>query len=115
MDIGQILLYIMALGLPTAWVTSWLYRMWRRANMPAILGVLNRQRRRDRTIKETRLRVDAFEVQQEEREQTRAALEARLHEMEAQLQNVAGRVSKLETLIGRLRQRLRARGVLMDA
>ncbi len=115
MEIGQILLYIMALGLPTAWVTGWLYRVWRKANMPAILGVLNRQRRRDNTIKETRLRVDAFEVQHEESEQTRIAFEAQLREMEAKFQNVEGRVNTTEKMIAQLRQKLRSRGVLSDA
>lgn len=107
-EIGQLLLYVFALGFPTVWLTGWLYRTWRKANMPAILGVLNRQRRRDATIKETRERASALET-------FRAESEVRLFEMEAVLKDFEGRVSHAESKVQQLRQKLRSKGILTDA
>lgn len=108
MEIGQLLLYIMALGIPTVWVTNWLYRAWRRANMPAILGMINRQRRRDATIKETRERAQTLETTQTE-------IERRLEALVVGAEALEDRVGKLEMRVGQLRQKLRSRGVLTDA
>lgn len=107
-EIGQLLLYIMALGLPTAWVTGWLYRTWRKANMPALLGVISRQHRRDATIKETRERAQVLEVSQ-------TGIETRLEALAAENAALEDRIGKVETRIGQLRQKLRSRGVLTDA
>jgi len=107
-EVGQLLLYVMALGLPSAWFTGWLYRMWRKANAPAILGMISRQRRRDAMIKKTRERTDTLET-------FRAESQKRLSEMEAKLQDFEGRVGGMETKIARLRSRLRSRGIVTDA
>ncbi len=108
----QALLYVMALGIPSAWITGWLYRMWRKANMPAILGMISRQRRRDATIKETRERTDIIEMLQIEFDSRLSAVES---EMGDKLRDFEGRVGKMETKISQLRNRLRARGIVTDA
>lgn len=108
MEIGQLLLYIMALGIPTVWVTNWLYRVWRKANMPALLGMISRQRRRDAAIKETREHAQTLKTSQVE-------IEMRLEVLVTGAEVLEDRVGKLETKIGQLRQKLRSRGVLTDA
>ncbi len=107
-EVGQLLLYVMALGVPSAWITGWLYRMWRKANMPAILGMISRQRRRDETIKKTRERAAALEALQED-------YQLRLAKMEKRLQDFEIRVGKSETAVAQLRHRLRSRGLVTDA
>lgn len=107
-EIGQLLLYVMALGVPSAWIMGWLYRVWRKANAPAILGMIGRQRRRDATIKETRERTTVLEGLQDTYQQQFTAAEKRLQDSEK-------RIGDLETTIARLRHRLRQRGILMDA
>lgn len=107
-EIGEILLWVMAIGVPTAWLTGWVYRMWRKANMPAILGVLNRQRRRDRTIKETRDRAATNESRLSD-------AEARLEKLEASLPALSEKVGGVQGEHRKLRQKLKSRGVLPDA
>lgn len=107
-EITQILLWIMAIGVPTAWLTGWVYRTWRKANMPAILGLLNRQRRRDKTIKETRDRATAAEGRLSD-------AEARLEKLEAVIPELSEKVGGVQGEHRKLRQRLRSRGILPDA
>lgn len=107
-EIVQLLLVYLPLGLIVAWVGGWLYRARRAANMPAILGKMDRSRRRDATIKQTRERADALET-------ALAEVQQRLARMEIKLQDRESQTSKLETMIAQLRQKLRSRGVLTDA
>lgn len=107
-EITQILLYVLGLGVPTAWLTGWLYRMWRKANMPSILAALKRQRRRDAKIKATGERTDALETFQNEAVR-------RLSEMENRLRNSERKVGNMETAISQLRKKLRSRGLITDA
>ena len=107
-EIGQLLLYIMALGVPTVWFTQWLYRMWHKANAPAIIQMISRQRRRDAMIKQTRERTTVLEGLQENVQQ-------QIEETAKQIQDFEVRIQKLETMIARLRHRLRQRGIVTDA
>lgn len=108
----NMLLYAMALGVPTAWATGWLYRLWRKANAPALVAMLQRNRRRDRVIKETRERTDGLESWQTETELRLRALE---DDTKAQLSAFGDRVGTMETTIHQLRKKLRSRGIVIDA
>lgn len=107
-EIGQLLLVYLPLGLIVAWVGGWLYRTWRAANMPAILGKLSQSRRRDKTIKTTRERVDALEA-------WRAESEMRFGRTVDDLRAAEARMSKTESMIAQICQKLRSRGIVTDA
>lgn len=108
----NLLLYTMALVVPTAWVTGWLYRMWRKANAPALVAMFQRNRRRDRVIKATRERTAALETTQSEMEARLLALE---EGTAAQISAFSDRVGTMETTISQLRKKLRSRGIVIDA
>lgn len=108
----NLLLYTMALGLPTAWAAGWLYRLWRKANAPALLAMLQRNRRRDKVIKATRERTDVIETWQTE---TEARLQVLENETEARISAFGDRVGTMETTIHQLRKKLRSRGIVVDA
>ena len=72
------------------------------------MEMIGRQRRRDATIKQTRERTTVLEGLQENYQQ-------QIDETVKQIQDFEDRIGKLETMIARLRHRLRQRGIVTDA
>lgn len=117
--IAQILLYTMALGLPSAWIVGWLYRSWRKANLPAFWAWILQQRRRDKTIRTTREQVVDLE-------QRLGALEEKVggsmadqknderDDITERLEDTLIRLGAVERLVAQLRHRLRSKGIMID-
>ncbi len=107
-EIAQLLLYVLAIGFPTAWLLSRFYKVWRKANAPSILALVTRQRRRDKKIKETAERVDKLVT-------ALASAELRIVATDEMQQEFNNRIGKIETKVQQLRSRLRAKGIVIDA
>lgn len=95
-------------ALPVSWLIFKVHQTWVKANMPAFWAWLYQNRRRDRTIKETRKRVDLVEEFCEEVERWSESADVRFNKLEA-------RTQVLEHQIALLRQKLRSRGIMTDA
>ena len=103
----QLWLVLFAVGLPVTWLAGKLYGAWRRANLPAWLAKQKQQKRRDAVIKKTRERTTALEADFE-------ALAVRIFQLEMYRLKTEERLSKLESKMSQLRQKLRSRGILFD-
>lgn len=106
---AQYLVYIGAIGFPTFFVLRWVYSQWWKANLPAFWAWLLQQRRRDKTIRETRKKVSDLEQRLAVLEENRGGGEA-----DETLADVLIRLDNCERMLAQLRHRLRQKGIMID-
>lgn len=113
--IAQYFMYAMAVGIPSLFVLRWLYRQWWKANLPAIWAWGLQQRRRDKTIRVNRERIEelAKRLARLETDMTQVLGDVVGDETE-NLMDVVKRLNNVERMIAQLRHRLRSKGIMID-
>ena len=119
-SIAQYLLYAGAVGFPSFFVLRWMYSQWLKANLPAFWAWVLQQRRRDKTIRATREKVDDLEGRLAELEKiTRPSVTVKENEesddITTRLDDVLNRLGSIERMVAQLRHRLRSKGIMTDA
>ncbi len=116
---SEFLLYMAAIGFPGLFAMRWAYHAWWRVKLPALRARLNRQRRRDKVIRETRETVADLVTRMAAAEE--AAEEAAAAEAEAaddkspdSLGAMQNRLGTVERTIAQMRHRLRQKGINID-
>ncbi len=109
MEITQYVVYVAAAGFPIFFILRWLYSQWWKANLPAFWAWVLQQRRRDKTIRETRERVDDIEQWLTELEHNRNKDEINENQVD-----MLDRLVHMERLLAQMRHRLRQKGIMID-
>ena len=117
--VSQYLLFVMAVGLPAFFVFRWAYSQWWKANLPAFWAWVLQNRRRDKTIRETREQVTDLgrrlaELEKNVGDPTVDKENGERDDMTACLDDALNRLGKVERMVAQLRHRLRSKGILID-
>ncbi len=121
MMFSEFLLYMVAVGFPSLFALRWAYHAWWHVKLPALRARLNRQRRRDKVIRETRdtvvdlvTRMAAAEEAAKEAAKEAAETESADDESPDPLVDCQNRLGTLERTIAQLQHRLRQKGINID-